>query len=142
MRQILPGADFADVDFWRHGKPMNFAPILKASADSFRSANVCLSPEGDTPTSLRVFESLVSGCVPVVTGKPNLIARDLPFPSLIDWDEIAFFVHPLGKIAKSKVAHNTFSSSLKYACSCFILVFSSLPSNPPPIASLSFVVFA
>ena len=98
LNASLPGADFDSIDF-RRETAHNFSKKLHATAKAMRSSDVCLAPEGDDPTSLRLFESLLSGCVPVVSGTPLKIARDLPFPSLINWDEIAFFVHHLGRIA-------------------------------------------
>mmetsp|Transcript_35317 Transcript_35317/g.82680 ORF Transcript_35317/g.82680 Transcript_35317/m.82680 type:complete len:149 (-) Transcript_35317:66-512(-) len=65
-----------------------------------RKSSVCLSPGGDAPTSVRMFEAMASGCVPVVLGIREKLATDMPYPSLIDWDEVAFFGQPLETITK------------------------------------------
>jgi len=101
---------------------------------------MCPCPEGDSPTTLRPFEALAAGCVPVffvekevsciqsrpciqlllllkctsdlkfcptrghhfadLYGQLQVIAYDIPFPSLIDWDSIAFFARSMAEIGQ------------------------------------------
>lgn len=61
---------------------------------------MCPCPEGDSPTTLRPFESLAAGCVPVFFVEKEVIAYDIPFPSLIDWDSVAFFARSMQEITK------------------------------------------
>ena len=75
--------------------------ILNETASLMRSSSVCLCPEGDSPTSLRVFEALATGCVPLIMVDRVAIAANLPFPSLIDWDSVALFAHPLGAASEA-----------------------------------------
>jgi hypothetical protein len=98
----LTGADFAEVSFVASGKPKNFEPILRRTAEELRESNMCPSPEGDTPTSLRLFEALSAGCVPIVIGVANLTTYTLPFPSLIKYDEIALFSRPFSDITTQR----------------------------------------
>eukprot|EP00930_Biecheleria_cincta_P058495 TRINITY_DN4431_c0_g1_i1.p1 TRINITY_DN4431_c0_g1~~TRINITY_DN4431_c0_g1_i1.p1 ORF type:complete len:482 (-),score=90.53 TRINITY_DN4431_c0_g1_i1:186-1631(-) len=51
-------------------------------------SRLCLVPEGDTPSSPRLFDAIVAGCVPVILSN-NI---DLPFNDLLDWDK--FSLHP------------------------------------------------
>lgn len=52
-------------------------------------ARFCLVPEGDTPTSSRLFDAIAAGCVPLILS--DRIA--LPFKDFVDWK--AFSMHPL-----------------------------------------------
>jgi len=49
---------------------------------ALRHSKFCLAPRGDTPSSRRLYDSVVAGCIPV------LIADDmkLPYQSVLDWD--------------------------------------------------------
>ena len=73
---------------------------LKTSGN-IRGSKFCLVPEGDTPTSRRIFETLAGGCVPVVLGRIDdyservSIPRNLPFRHTIDWGSIALFAGSL-----------------------------------------------
>lgn len=62
--------------------------------------SMCLSfrVQGDAPTSGRVFEAVAAGCVPVIISPRELMPTDLPFPSLIKWDEIALFTENFEKM--------------------------------------------
>eukprot|EP00930_Biecheleria_cincta_P100346 TRINITY_DN9198_c0_g1_i1.p1 TRINITY_DN9198_c0_g1~~TRINITY_DN9198_c0_g1_i1.p1 ORF type:complete len:463 (+),score=68.55 TRINITY_DN9198_c0_g1_i1:78-1466(+) len=51
-------------------------------------ARFCLVPEGDTPTSSRLFDAIAAGCVPMILS--DKIA--LPFADFVDWQ--AFSLHP------------------------------------------------
>eukprot|EP00252_Welwitschia_mirabilis_P006014 TRINITY_DN16670_c0_g1_i1.p1 TRINITY_DN16670_c0_g1~~TRINITY_DN16670_c0_g1_i1.p1 ORF type:complete len:501 (-),score=63.33 TRINITY_DN16670_c0_g1_i1:74-1576(-) len=53
-----------------------------------RSSVFCLSPAGDTPSSARLFDSIVSGCIPVIVSDE----LELPFEGLLDYRKIALFV--------------------------------------------------
>lgn len=48
----------------------------------------CLVPEGDTPSSPRLFDAIAAGCVPVIFSD-NIV---LPFDNLLDWRK--FTMHP------------------------------------------------
>lgn len=48
----------------------------------------CLSPAGDTPSSARLFDAIVSGCVPVIVSDE----LELPFEGILDYRKIALFV--------------------------------------------------
>lgn len=77
LAEHLTGADFREVVFTKVGGAANFVSVLEESAKDVRRSSVCPSPEGDTPTSLRLFESLVAGCVPVVIGQVCLFSHGL-----------------------------------------------------------------
>jgi len=48
----------------------------------------CISMAGDTPSSRRISESIISGCIPVFVGPPW---HTLPLPNHIPWEHIALF---------------------------------------------------
>ncbi|CAI9774236.1 unnamed protein product [Fraxinus pennsylvanica] len=61
----------------------------KAAAQSgMRKSIFCLSPAGDTPSSARLFDAIVSGCIPVVISDE----LELPFEGILDYRKIALFV--------------------------------------------------
>ncbi|MCO5601279.1 hypothetical protein L7F22_055398 [Adiantum nelumboides] len=58
-----------------------------AAQNGMRSSVYCLSPAGDTPSSARLFDAIVSGCIPVVVSDD----LELPFEGLLDYRKIAIF---------------------------------------------------
>ncbi|PUZ54294.1 hypothetical protein GQ55_5G119400 [Panicum hallii var. hallii] len=59
-----------------------------AAQDGMRKSLFCLSPAGDTPSSARLFDAIVSGCIPVIISDE----LELPFEGILDYREIALFV--------------------------------------------------
>lgn len=60
---------------------------FKASAEQMRSSKFCLHPAGDTPSSCRLFDAIVSHCIPVIVSD----RLELPFESEIDYKEFSIF---------------------------------------------------
>ncbi|XP_042461092.1 probable arabinosyltransferase ARAD1 isoform X2 [Zingiber officinale] len=61
----------------------------KAAAQTgMRRSLFCLSPAGDTPSSARLFDAIVSGCIPVIVSAE----LELPFEGILDYRKIALFV--------------------------------------------------
>ncbi|KAK6160397.1 hypothetical protein DH2020_003778 [Rehmannia glutinosa] len=60
---------------------------FKASAEQMRSSKFCLHPAGDTPSSCRLFDAIVSHCVPVIVSDKI----ELPFESEIDYKDFSIF---------------------------------------------------
>ncbi|XP_068645445.1 probable arabinosyltransferase ARAD1 [Aristolochia californica] len=60
----------------------------EAAQHGMRRALFCLSPAGDTPSSARLFDAIVSGCIPVIVSDE----LELPFEGLLDYRKIAVFV--------------------------------------------------
>lgn len=60
---------------------------FKASAEQMRSSKFCLHPAGDTPSSCRLFDAIVSHCVPVIVSD----RIELPFENEIDYTEFSMF---------------------------------------------------
>lgn len=52
-----------------------------------RSSKFCLHPAGDTPSSCRLFDAIVSHCVPVIVSD----RIELPFEDEIDYSEFSVF---------------------------------------------------
>ncbi|KAG9158088.1 hypothetical protein Leryth_000247, partial [Lithospermum erythrorhizon] len=52
------------------------------------SSIFCLDPAGDTPSSARLFDAIVSGCIPVIVSDE----LELPFEGILDYRKIALFV--------------------------------------------------
>ncbi|KAL9253870.1 putative arabinosyltransferase ARAD1 [Drosera capensis] len=76
----------------------------------------CLSPAGDTPSSARLFDAVVSGCIPVIVSDE----LEPPFEGIIDYRKMALFVSSsdalqqgwllshLGSIAPSQIEENQY----------------------------------
>ncbi|XP_051138041.1 probable arabinosyltransferase ARAD1 [Andrographis paniculata] len=61
----------------------------KAAAQiGMRKSTFCLSPAGDTPSSARLFDAIVSGCIPVIISDE----LELPFEGILDYRKMAVFV--------------------------------------------------
>ncbi|PIN23509.1 Acetylglucosaminyltransferase EXT1/exostosin 1 [Handroanthus impetiginosus] len=61
----------------------------KAAAQiGMRKSIFCLSPAGDTPSSARLFDAILSGCIPVIVSDE----LELPFEGILDYRKIAVFV--------------------------------------------------
>lgn len=48
----------------------------------------CLNPAGDTPSSARLFDAIVSGCIPVIVSDE----LELPFEGILDYRKVFAFV--------------------------------------------------
>lgn len=59
-----------------------------ATQTGMRSSVFCLSPAGDTPSSARLFDAIVSGCIPVLVSDE----LELPFEGILDYRKVALFV--------------------------------------------------
>ncbi|CAM8978940.1 unnamed protein product [Rhodiola kirilowii] len=59
-----------------------------AAQNGMRKSIFCLSPAGDTPSSTRLFDAILSGCIPVIVSDE----LELPFEGIIDYRKIALFV--------------------------------------------------
>ena len=62
-----------------HSRPGTFGTY----ADEMRSATFCLVVAGDTASSRRLFDAVLSGCLPVLVGPPS----PLPFEHAVNWGE-------------------------------------------------------
>ncbi|GFY83945.1 exostosin family protein [Actinidia rufa] len=60
----------------------------RAAQKGMRQSIFCLSPAGDTPSSARLFDAIVSGCIPVIVSDE----LELPFEGILDYRKIAIFV--------------------------------------------------
>lgn len=72
----IPGSRLVD-------SSTNFS--YEAYVDEMSNSTFCLVPRGDTPTSRRLFDAVVAGCIPVIVA--DEIA--LPFDSVFNWDEFS-----------------------------------------------------
>ncbi|KAI4388034.1 hypothetical protein MLD38_000410 [Melastoma candidum] len=59
-----------------------------AAQKGMRMSIFCLNPAGDTPSSARLFDAIVSGCIPVIVSDE----LELPFEGILDYRKIAVFV--------------------------------------------------
>ncbi|CAL0320103.1 unnamed protein product [Lupinus luteus] len=59
----------------------------KSSSMGMRSSKFCLHPAGDTPSSCRLFDAIVSHCVPVIVSDKI----ELPFEDEIDYSQFSLF---------------------------------------------------
>lgn len=60
----------------------------RAATQGMHTSKFCLNPAGDTPSACRLFDSIVSLCVPVIVSDDI----ELPFEDVIDYRKIAVFV--------------------------------------------------
>lgn len=60
----------------------------RAASQGMHTSKFCLHPAGDTPSACRLFDAIVSLCVPVIVS--NQI--EFPFEDAIDYSKIAVFV--------------------------------------------------
>ncbi|CAJ1934078.1 unnamed protein product [Sphenostylis stenocarpa] len=60
----------------------------EAAQIGMRKSLFCLSPAGDTPSSARLFDAIVSGCIPLIISDE----LELPFEGILDYRKIALFV--------------------------------------------------
>ncbi|XP_059633542.1 probable arabinosyltransferase ARAD1 [Cornus florida] len=63
------------------------AESIKLSSQGMRSSKFCLHPAGDTPSSCRLFDAIVSHCVPVIVSDQI----ELPYEDEIDYNQFAIF---------------------------------------------------
>lgn len=64
-----------------------FHLLLYQSSRGMRSSKFCLHPAGDTPSSCRLFDAIVSHCVPVIVSDQI----ELPFEDEIDYTQFSLF---------------------------------------------------
>ncbi|KAM7484078.1 hypothetical protein LguiA_000087 [Lonicera macranthoides] len=60
---------------------------IKESTQGMRSSKFCLHPAGDTPSSCRLFDAIVSHCVPVIVSDKI----ELPYEDEIDYNQFSIF---------------------------------------------------
>lgn len=60
----------------------------RMATQGMHSSKFCLHPAGDTPSACRLFDAIVSLCIPVIVSD-NI---ELPFEDVIDYQKIAIFV--------------------------------------------------
>lgn len=60
----------------------------RMATQGMHSSKFCLHPAGDTPSACRLFDALVSLCVPVIVSD----YIELPFEDVIDYRNISIFV--------------------------------------------------
>ncbi|XVE67537.1 hypothetical protein DITRI_Ditri08aG0168900 [Diplodiscus trichospermus] len=60
----------------------------RAASRGMHTSKFCLNPAGDTPSACRLFDSIVSLCVPVIVSD----SIELPFEDIIDYKKFAVFV--------------------------------------------------
>ncbi|CAN1327528.1 Probable arabinosyltransferase ARAD1 [Linum perenne] len=99
----------------------------KDATRGMHTSKFCLNPAGDTPSACRLFDSIVSLCVPVIVSD----SIELPFENVIDYTKIAIFVGTkaslkpgyLVKLLKGVSTERIleFQKELKRVCSSFIL---------------------
>ncbi|CAI5477886.1 unnamed protein product [Closterium sp. Yama58-4] len=76
----VSGADIAE------GSPLQGG--VQAATAGMRSSKFCLVPEGDTASSCRLFDAILSHCIPLVVSD----SLDLPFEEALDYTAFALFL--------------------------------------------------
>ncbi|OVA17512.1 Exostosin-like [Macleaya cordata] len=60
---------------------------IKASSQGMRASKFCLNPAGDTPSSNRLFDAIVSHCIPVIVSDKI----ELPYEDELDYTQFSLF---------------------------------------------------
>lgn len=60
----------------------------RMATQGMHSSKFCLHPAGDTPSACRLFDAIVSLCVPVIVSDDI----ELPFEDVLDYRKIAIFI--------------------------------------------------
>lgn len=60
----------------------------RAATQGMHTSKFCLHPAGDTPSACRLFDAIVSLCVPVIVSDQI----ELPFEDVIDYKKVSVFV--------------------------------------------------
>lgn len=60
----------------------------RMASQGMHSSKFCLHPAGDTPSACRLFDAIVSLCVPVIVSDQI----ELPFEDVIDYTKFSVFV--------------------------------------------------
>ncbi|KAK4487996.1 hypothetical protein RD792_003735 [Penstemon davidsonii] len=71
----------------------------RMATQGMHSSRFCLHPAGDTPSACRLFDALVSLCVPVIVSD----SIELPFEDVIDYRKISIFVDSSTAIKPGKL---------------------------------------
>lgn len=61
--------------------------LLYQSTQRMRTSKFCLHPAGDTPSSCRLFDAIVSHCIPVIVSDEI----ELPFEDELDYTQFSIF---------------------------------------------------
>ncbi|KAM5557946.1 hypothetical protein ABKV19_024994 [Rosa sericea] len=77
-----------------------------AAQNGMRKSIFCLNPAGDTPSSARLFDAIVSGCIPVIVSDE----LELPFEGILDYRKIALFVSSSDAVQPVLEAFHIFQS--------------------------------
>ncbi|CAN1225351.1 Probable arabinosyltransferase ARAD1 [Linum grandiflorum] len=100
----------------------------KDATRGMHTSKFCLNPAGDTPSACRLFDSIVSLCVPVIVSD----SIELPFEDVIDYRKIAIFVGTKASLKPGYLVNLLkgvsterileFQKELQRVCSYFILL--------------------
>lgn len=102
MEQLQQSKDASDILLWSRATdsdPSNWDPISYAWDPSkpriyarMLSSTFCLQPPGDTLSRKSFYESILTGCIPVVHRNDDDFIAQLPFSSTIPYLEIILYV--------------------------------------------------
>ena len=95
LARNLSNTDIEDVSFYEQD-PTNSNKL----ANAYMGSRFCFVPNGDTPTSRRLYDALAAGCVPVSVGSSERLMDNLPFKRSIDWTRVLLFAGSLECIEK------------------------------------------
>ena len=59
-------------------------PLLSRYREEMKESTFCLAPLGHATWSIRMFESMMLGCIPVLVADDT----DLPFQRWVDWSQV------------------------------------------------------
>jgi len=91
MRRVLNRQSVRDLAFLNivdegvRFKENNTVDLFNAYIDNMVDSQFCLVIQGDSPSSRRLFDSMVTGCIPVFTG----VKYTMPFENLIPYHQFS-----------------------------------------------------
>lgn len=74
---------------------------MRSAAEGMRGSRFCLHVAGDTPSSCRLFDAIVSHCVPVIVSNK----LELPFESSIDYSDFSLFLSHAESLREGHLLH-------------------------------------
>ena len=106
---VVKESVFANLKSRNPNSILQWNEVQNKTVDTMLKSKFCLVPEGDTPSSRRLFEALAAGCIPVLFGELDKIMSNLPFLNAIDWPSVAIFAGSLsciGGVSSENYTHN------------------------------------
>ena len=98
VNDIVPGSKVHISDNW-----WKWSETPEEFAENIMNSKFCFIPRGDTLSSRRLFDAIVSGCVPVLT-RMQIDDGMVPFANEIDYNDFCILVHEQTFLHKNRLS--------------------------------------